>query len=153
MTGVSQIPTLAAVPLSDMDHIRAVLIASARQRRTVSYSELLLTLGHRFSRPKMRAVCKTLDAIDEVARGSGEPELAVLVVRESDGLPGQGWWAGGRAQRLGYAGPWSGPEATAFVRARQTLAFDHASGEARAPPPEPGALQPSKPRHPTQKDP
>ena len=115
----------AAVPISDMTHVRAVLIASARLRRSLSYSELLDALGHRFSRPKMRAVCKTLDAIDEAARAAREPELAVLVVRGADGLPGQGWWSEGRPRRLGYAGPWVGPEAIAFVLGRQTLAFDY----------------------------
>jgi hypothetical protein len=114
-----------AVPISDMAHIRAILIASARLRRSMSYSELLIALGHRFTRPKMRALCKTLDAIDDRARAAGEPELAVLVVRESDGLPGQGWWVGARSQQFGYTGPWLGPEASAFVFQRQTLAFDH----------------------------
>lgn len=115
----------ATVPISDVAHVRAILIASARSRRSVTYAELLDALGHRFSRPKMRAVCNTLDAIDGAARAAGEPELAVLVVRSADGLPGQGWWAGGRPQRLGYAGPWSGPEAVAFVLERRKQAFDH----------------------------
>ena len=115
----------AAVPISDTAHVRAILIASARLSRSMSYSELIDALGHRFSRPKMRAVCKTLDAIDEAARAAGEPELAVLVVRRADGLPGQGWWAGGRPQKLGYAGPWSGQKASAFVLERQHLAFDY----------------------------
>ena len=114
-----------AVPLSDVSHIRAILIASARLRRPMGYSELLEALGHRFSRPKMRALCNTLDAIDAEAGVSGEPELAVLVVRASDGLPGQGWWAGGRPVKLGYVGPWSGPDAKAFVSERQALAFVH----------------------------
>jgi hypothetical protein len=110
--------------IADAAHVRAILIATARARQPMSYSELLLVLGHRFTRPKMRAVCKTLDAID-AARGDGEPELAVLVVRESDGLPGQGWWTGGHAQNLGYNGSWSGPEALKFVRSQQALAFDY----------------------------
>lgn len=115
----------ASVPISDVAHVRAILIASARSRRSMTYAELLEALGHRFSRPKMRALCNTLDAIDDAARAAGEPELAVLVVRGADGLPGQGWWTGGRPRRLGYAGPWTGPAAIAFVQDRQTLAFDH----------------------------
>ncbi len=66
----------------------------------------------------------TLDAIDEAGREAGEPELAALVVRESDRLPGQGWWVG-KVYRLGYEGPWTGKEALAFVRTRQELAFDY----------------------------
>jgi hypothetical protein len=42
----------------------------------------------------MRALNKTLDAIDTAGMVAGEPELAMLVVRESDQVPGQGWWVG-----------------------------------------------------------
>ena len=116
------------VPVSDAAHVRALLIAAARERRAVSYSELLAELGHRFTRPLMRALCKTLDAIDSVALPNGEPALAVLVVRESDGLPGQGWWVSARQPPRDYAGPWEGPEAMAFVRALQQQVFDYWSG-------------------------
>ena len=109
----------------DAPRIRALLIEAARDGRAVSYSELLALLGLRFTRPKMRALCVTLDAIDTAGRGIGEPELAVLVVRESDGLPGQGWWTGGRALALGHVGDWTGPEALALVRGLQTEAFDY----------------------------
>ena len=108
--------------IADTVRVRALLIAAARRREAMSYSELLITLGHRFTRPKMRAVCKTLDAIDAQGAASGEPELAVLVVRESDHLPGQGWWTGGRPLREGYEGPWTGPKAEAFVKALQERA-------------------------------
>src|ERR1700742_1666650 len=95
---------LPGTPLSDIKAVRGLLIAAARARRDVSYAELLMELGHRFTRPKMRALCRTLDAIDEEGRAAGEPELAALVVRESDRLPGQGWWVG-KVNRLGYEGP------------------------------------------------
>ncbi|AQR72924.1 ribose-phosphate pyrophosphokinase [Sphingomonas sp. LM7] len=110
--------------LADSVRVRALLIAAARERRAVSYSELLSGLGHRFTRPKMRAVCKTLDAIDAAAAIVEEPELAVLVVRETDRLPGQGWWVGARDAH-GYTGEWSGPEAAALVARLQAQAFDH----------------------------
>ena len=58
----------------------------------------------------MRALCKVLAFVDDEAEARGEPELAVLVVRQSDGLPGQGWWVGG-AKKHGYAGLWEGPKA------------------------------------------
>lgn len=114
----------AGTPVSDIKAVRALLIAAAKERRAVSYAELLMELGHRFTRPKMRALCRTLDAIDELGREAGEPELAALVVRESDRLPGQGWWDG-KVYRLGYEGPWAGKEATAFVKGRQEFAFDY----------------------------
>ena len=111
--------------IADVARVRELLVEAAREGRAVSYSELLGTLGHRFTRPKMRALCKTLDAIDEAGIAAGEPELAVLVVRESDGLPGQGWWAGARAFVLDYDGPWTGPCAMKLVREQQQVAFDY----------------------------
>ena len=112
--------------LGDAPRIRAILTAAAREGRSVSYSELLGDLGFRFTRPKMRAVCRTLDRIDEAAAVHGEPELAVLVVRESDGLPGQGWWVG----RELSGGSWTGPEAMKLVRKLQREAFRYWRGHA-----------------------
>lgn len=111
--------------IADVARVRDLLIAAAREARAVSYAEMLGVLGHRFTRPKMRALCRTLDAIDDAAIAAGEPELAVLVVRESDGLPGQGWWGGTRAFALGYDGAWTGPEAVELVREQQGMAFDY----------------------------
>ena len=116
------VPVEGPGAIADVDRVRALLIAAAREGRAVSYSELLGALGHRFTRPKMRAVSKTLDAIDTAAAAAGEPELAVLVVREGDRLPGQGWWTGAE-QRRGYSGPWTGPDAVAFVTSIQENAF------------------------------
>jgi hypothetical protein len=92
---------------------------------SLTYSELLAMLGHGFSRPKMRALCKTLAAVDADAATTGEPELAVLVVRQSDGLPGQGWWVGGGAEAYGYHGPWEGPAAAKFIDELQRQTFDY----------------------------
>jgi hypothetical protein len=103
--------------------VRALLIAAARDERAVSYAELLGQLGTRFTRPRMRALCRTLDRIDQDGEAVGEPGLAVLVVRESDRLPGQGWWAGWRAGALGFDGDWTGPAARAFVDDHQQAAF------------------------------
>lgn len=113
----------ADTAIGDVARVRAILVASAKAGQPISYSHLLAELGHRFTRPKMRAVCKTLDAIDTAGAEAGEPGLAVLVVRESDGLPGQGWWVGGIAMRHGYDGPWTGAEALAFVRGLQVEVF------------------------------
>lgn len=111
--------------IADVARVRALLVAAAGDGTALSYSELLGQLGHRFTRPKMRALCRTLDAIDRDGAERGEPELAVLVVRESDRLPGQGWWAGGHALMLKHEGAWDGPEARALVRALQQQAFDY----------------------------
>lgn len=107
--------------IADTSLVRDRLLAAAREGRALSYSELLQSLGHRFTRPKMRALCRTLDAIDTAGAAQGEPALAVLVVRESDRLPGQGWWIG--TAKGDYAGAWTGAEAAALVRRLQEEVF------------------------------
>ncbi len=77
-----------ASAIHDVERVRGLLIAAAKARHALSYSQILGQLGLRFSRPKMRSLCRTLDAIDAEGALRGEPGLAVLVVRESDGLPG-----------------------------------------------------------------
>ncbi len=103
--------------------VRQHLIAAATAGRALTYSELLEQLGYSFSRPKMRQLCAILSAVDEEAEVQGEPELAVLVVRQSDGMPGQGWWVGESARNRGYVGPWEGPQARAFIEGVQAEAF------------------------------
>jgi hypothetical protein len=113
--------------LADPREVRAILIASARAGEPITYSEVLGLLGHHFSRPKMRALCKALTYVDDRAEERGEPELAVLVVRQSDGLPGQGWWVGG-ARKHGYIGEWEGPKAAKLIRKLQQQAFEFWAG-------------------------
>ena len=108
--------------LADPEVVRAHLVAAARAGRSVTYAELLERLGYPFSRPRMRQLCARLGEVDARGAARGEPELAVLVVRQSDGLPGQGWWVGA-AKHYDYRGPWEGPEARAFIAARQQESF------------------------------
>jgi hypothetical protein len=110
------------VSLATRQEVRAHLIAAAAAGTALSYGELLEQLGFSFSRPKMRALCKILTAVDEDAEAAGEPELAVLVVRQSDGLPGQGWWVGSW-EKHGYQGEWEGAEARRLVERLQAQAF------------------------------
>ncbi|HYD14226.1 MAG TPA: ribose-phosphate pyrophosphokinase [Allosphingosinicella sp.] len=114
-----------AEPLADPAEVRAHLVAAAKAGVALSYGELLEHLGYRFSRPKMRQLCAMLGEIDREAELRGEPELAVLVVRASDGIPGQGWWVAGGGSSRGYEGLWEGPEAARFIREvqRQTFAY------------------------------
>lgn len=111
--------------LADPAEVRAILIAAAAAGEAVTYAEVLNALGHEFTRPKMRALCKMLAVIDDEAAQRGEPELAVLVVRQSDGLPGQGWWVGGGAIDHGYEGRWTAPEAATLVKRLQKQAFEY----------------------------
>jgi hypothetical protein len=108
----------------DPGEVRQMLVSAAQQRMALTYSEVLGALGHRFTRPLMRQLCKVLDAIDEDGRAVGEPGLAVLVVRQSDGLPGQGWFVVRSGSHDDLPLDWDGPEARRYVEARQAEAFD-----------------------------
>jgi hypothetical protein len=109
----------------DPAEIRALLIAAARQRQTFTYGALLAILGHTFTRPLMRQLCKVLDRIDEDGRAAAQPGLAVLVVRQSDGLPGQGWFVSRTGIYPDLPLEWEGPEARRYTEARQREAFDY----------------------------
>lgn len=123
--------------LADPAEIRAHLVAAARAGQAITYSELLGRLGYTFSRPKMRALCAVLGEVDAEAEARGEPELAVLVVRQSDGIPGQGWWVAGGARSRDYKGTWDGPEAKRFIVGlqRETIAFWQCRNGTEAAPP------------------
>jgi len=109
--------------LADPAEVRAHLVGAAQAGVALTYSELLERLGYSFSRPKMRQLCAVLGDVDSEAEARGEPELAVLVVRQSDGIPGQGWWVAGGARSRDYRGPWDGPEAKAFIAGVQAETF------------------------------
>ena len=111
------------MPLADPEEVRLHLVAAARAGVSLTYAELLERLGYHFSRPKMRALCSVLGTVDADAEARGEPELAVLVVRQSDGIPGQGWFVAGGARQHGYVGPWEGPEAKRFIAKVQSETF------------------------------
>ncbi len=103
----------------DPDDVAVILHAAARNGTALTYAEVLNALGFAFSRPKMRTLCVVLDDVDAAERGAGRVPLAVLVVRQSDGLPGQGWWL----DRRDYNGLFTGPEAAAYVAGHQRAAF------------------------------
>ncbi len=109
----------------DKQKVREILIGAALARNPLTYSQILGLLGHRFTRPLMRQLCKVLDAIDEDGRVAGEPGLAVLVVRQSDGLPGQGWFVSRAHLAEDFPQDWEGAEAKAYVAACQRKAYDY----------------------------
>ena len=109
--------------LAEPAEVRAHLVAAARAGVALSYGELLGQLGFTFSRPKMRQLCAILGEVDAEAEARGEPELAVLVVRQSDHIPGQGWWVAGGGRNYGYEGAWEGPEAARFIASLQAQVF------------------------------
>ena len=79
----------------------------------------------------MFALCRDLGAVCERNRARGEPELAVLVVRKADRLPGEGFfhslWRDGA-----YDGPATGPAAAAFIRRETERVFAHWAGSSAA---------------------
>lgn len=111
-----------------MPRLKAILEQAARQRQPLTYGETLSALGQSFDLPRMRALSRMLLAIDATESREGRPGLAVLVVRQSDRLPGQGWWLSQPA----YEGRWTGDEAHAHVRDQQARAFDAALARAKA---------------------
>lgn len=116
----------------DKIETRDILVGAARAGNALTYSQMLALLGYRFTRPKMRQLCKVLDDIDEDGRIDGEPGLAVLVVRQSDGLPGQGWFVSRShlADQMPGEWPldWEGAEAKKYVALHQQKAFDYWKG-------------------------
>jgi hypothetical protein len=107
--------------LMDVNAITLLLQDAARNRITYSYSELLMLLGISFTRPKMRSLCKVLDVIDLNGSAAQEPELACLVVREGDNLPGQGWWIG----RTDFVGEYESHAARKYLKDIQNAAYDY----------------------------
>lgn len=123
MTDIQESP--ASNPLSDVALQREILVEAARHGRYITYGDMLEHLGYSFTRPKMRALCQTLAEVDRQAVAAGEPELAVLVVRAEDKLPGQGWWTSNPVVLRDYLGPWEGREAGDFIRGQQKLAYEY----------------------------
>ena len=113
--------------LVDVDRLEALLIEAARARRSLTYAEVLGQFGLRITPRRVYALCRDLSAVCARNRARGEPELAVLVVRKSDRLPGEGFfhslWRDGT-----YDGPATGPVAAAFIRRETERVFAHWAG-------------------------
>lgn len=117
-------PSVAAwQKLFDIDNLESLMQGAARAGRAMSYSEALDALGYQFSRPKMRSLCVALGEVDRRAKLRGEPELAVVVVRASDKIPGAGWWAVNEDEN--YKGPWEGLQAETYIYDIQEKAFKY----------------------------
>ncbi len=110
----------------DLDRLERALIAAARARRPVTYGQLLALFDRKVTRITVAALCRDLGRVCARVEAAGGPDLACLVVRKADGLPGEGYFAALRAEG-GYAGPSRGPQAAALVAARQAAAYAFAS--------------------------
>jgi hypothetical protein len=107
--------------LFPVDELEALLVLKAKGGRAVSYGEVFAWFGIPFQRFQVGQLCAALDEVDRRQRGLGQPELAVLVVRQSDGIPGQGWWVS--KNLAAWQGPIEGPEARRFVESIQARTF------------------------------
>lgn len=105
------------------DELEALLILRACNAEAISYGDVFQWFGHPFQRFQVGQLCAALEEVDRLQRAQGRPELASLVVRQSDGLPGQGWWLSKGHEE--WTGLFVGPEAAAFVKRHQQRCFDH----------------------------
>lgn len=116
----------------DLDRLERVLIATALERRPVTYGTLLAYFGRRTTPITVGALCRDLGRLARRRAGEDRPDLACLVVRRSDGLPGGGYFASLRAEGA-YDGPDTGPAAEASLRVRQAAAYAWAAARAGDP--------------------
>lgn len=108
----------------DIDALEQLLIKAARERRTLAYSEVLSHFDKRVTPIRVYALCRDLGVVSERNRTRLEPELAVLVVRKTDRLPGEGFFHGPWKDGS-YDGPATGPEARAYIDGLTEIVFDH----------------------------
>ncbi|NJO38464.1 MAG: ribose-phosphate pyrophosphokinase [Rhizobiales bacterium] len=114
----------------DIDELERLLILAARERRTLAYGEVLSHFGKRVTPIRVYALCRDLGVVSERNLARREPELAVLVVRKSDRLPGEGFFHG--AWKDGsYEGPATGPLARAYIDGLTETVFAHFAGHGR----------------------
>ena len=106
----------------DLDRLERILIQAARERRPVTYGQLLALFERRVTRITVAALCRDLGRVAHRREGEGWPNLACLVVRRSDGLPGGGYFEDLRRDGA-YTGPNEGEAAHAFVGSRQEAAY------------------------------
>ena len=106
----------------DIDELERLLVRAAAERRTLAYGDVLNHFGKRTTPIRVFALCRDLGKVSERNRERGEPELAVLVVRKSDRLPGEGFFHGPWADGL-YDGPATGPEAEGYIKSLTEAVF------------------------------
>jgi hypothetical protein len=106
----------------DLERLERVLIQAARERRPTTYGQLLRYFERKVTRVTVGALCRDLGLVCLRVEERGGPDLAVLVVRKSDGLPGEGYFTALRRDG-GYRGPSVGPQAARTIARRQAQVF------------------------------
>lgn len=114
----------------DLDLLEHRLLAIALAGRPATYGELLAFFERRVTPVTVRALCRDLGRVCDRIEAQDGPDLACLVVRASDRLPGAGYFQAMRAAGL-YAGPDAGDEAERFVADAQARAQAYARARER----------------------
>lgn len=112
-----------AMALFPIDELEALLILRARNESDISYGDVFAWFGLPFQRFQVGQLSAALGEVDSLQRGRGRPELAVLVVRQSDRIPGQGWWSSKNNEE--WNGPIAGPAARQFVEKLKRRAYTY----------------------------
>jgi len=76
------------------DEIRDILIRYARDRKTITYSELTRMLQTTYIHYHSHILVRLLDEIGSEDDAENRPGLPALVVTKQTGLPGGGFFAG-----------------------------------------------------------
>ena len=105
----------------DLDLLEARLIGAALAGRAETYGSLLAFFERRVTPVTVAALCRDLGRVCARIEAQGGPDLACLVVRASDGLPGAGYFTSLRAAGL-YDGEPVGPAAERHVALAQRRA-------------------------------
>ncbi len=121
----------------DLELLTHRLHAAALAGEPVTYGELLAFFERRVTPITVRALCRDIGHVTSRIEAAGGPDLACLVVRASDGLPGAGYFKSLRESGR-YAGPDTGPKAEAFVAREQASAQRYAQSCAERGRPSPG---------------
>ncbi len=120
-----------SLAMVEIDALERLLLAAGSRGETLTYGAILRRFGRRVTPVTVAALCRDLGRVCRRVEARGGPDLACLVVRRSDGLPGEGHFAALREEGV-YRGPGEGPLARRFLADRQRAAFAWCRREAGA---------------------
>lgn len=106
----------------DIDRFERLLIDAARAGHPLTYQQILAHFERPIGPIMVRALVKDLGHVCHRLEVLGLRDIACLVVRKSDGLPGAGYF-GYLKDEEGYDGPTSGPMAEVEIKRRQETIY------------------------------
>ena len=108
-----------------LDHaeFERILINAARAGHPLTYQQILSHFGRPIGPVMVRALCADLGHVCRRLEPLGLRDIACLVVRKSDGLPGAGYF-GYLKDEEGYDGPATGIMASLEIQRRQEIIYD-----------------------------